>query len=221
MNTKPKKSRKHAIEWGMSEEEYILLSELSSPEKIQDFLDTLPRNNEKNGHTCFSPRVVLREGKAHCIEGASLAALALWLHGERPLLLDLKAAKPDDDHVVALYKRNGYWGAMSKTNHCVLRFRDPIYRTVRELALSYFHEYFLLSDGKKTLRSYSRPFSLKRFGVEWITREEDLWEIASELDQSKHYPIVPPGSEQYLRPASDIERKAAGIYEWPLKNPRT
>ncbi len=215
------KTKNAADEWGLNEGEFLLLQTLSTPEKIQDFLDNLPRNNEKNGHTCFSPRVVLREKKAHCIEGASLAALALWLHEERPLLLDLKALKPDDDHVVALYKRNGYWGAISKTNHSVLRFRDPIYRTVRELALSYFHEYFLLSDGKKTLRSYSRPFSLKRFGMEWITRENDLWDIASELDQSRHYPLIPVGNEQYLRKAGEIERKAAGIYEWPLKDPRT
>lgn len=208
-------------DWGMTEKEYILLQKLSSPEKIQDFLDMLPRNNEKSGHTCASPRVVLREKKAHCIEGAYVAALALWIHGERPLLLDLKASHGDDDHVVALYKRNGYWGAVSKTNHPVLRFRDPVYRTIRELALSYFHEYFLLSDGRKTLRSYSRPFSLKRFGTKWITEEDDLWEMASELDQSKHYPLVPPGNERYLRPASDIELTAAGIAEWPLKDPRT
>lgn len=205
----------------MTTKEYLLLRKLSTPQRIQDFLDTLPRNNEKERHTCASPRVVLREKKAHCIEGACLAALALSLHGERPLLLDLKAAANDDDHVVALYKRNGYWGAISKTNHPVLRFRDPVYRTVRELALSYFHEYFLLSDGRKTLRSYSRPFSLKRFGTEWITREDDLWDIATSLDQSKHFPIVPLGSDRYLRPASAIERKAAGIFEWPLKDPRT
>lgn len=221
MSAKIKKIRRDANDWGMTEEEYALLRKLSSPGKIQDFLDTLPRNNEKNGHTCASPRTVLREEKAHCIEGAYLAALALWIHGERPLLLDLKASHGDDDHVVALYKRNGHWGAVSKTNHSVLRFRDPIYRTVRELALSYFHEYFLLTDGRKTLRTYSRPFSLKRFGTKWITEESDLWEIASELDQSKHFPLIPPGSEHFLRNAGEIERRAAGISEWPLKDPRT
>ena len=221
MNVAIEKNRKSADSWGLNEKEFSLLHSLSTPEKIQDFLDALPRNNEKEGHTCASPRVILREKKAHCIEGAYIAALALWMHGERPLLLDLKASHGDDDHVVALYKRNGYFGAISKTNHPVLRFRDPIYRTLRELALSYFHEYCLLSDGRKTLRSYSRPFSLKRFGTEWITREGDLWDIASELDQSKHYAIVPAGNEQYLRPASGIERKAAGIFEWPMKDPRT
>ncbi len=221
MSVKTKRNRSSAEGWGVTEKEYDLLRGLSTPQKIQDFLDELPRNNEKEGHTCSSPRVALREKKAHCIEGACIAALALWMHGERPLLLDLKASHGDDDHVVALYKRGGHWGAISKTNHAVLRFRDPVYRTIRELALSYFHEYCLLSDGRKTLRSYSRPFSLKRFGIEWITREDGLWDIASELDQSKHSLIVPPGNEQYLRKASDIEREAAGIAEWPMKDPRT
>lgn len=208
-------------DWGMSSRERSILRELSSPRKIQDFLDTLPRNNEKKGHTCASPRVVLREQKAHCIEGACLAALALWMHGERPLLLDLKASHGDDDHVVALYKCNGYWGAMSKTNHPVLRFRDPVYRTVRELALSYFHEYFLFSTGEKTLRSYSLPFSLKRFGTEWVTSEEGLWEIASEIDQSRHFTLIPKGNESFLRRASDIELKASALVEWPPSDPRT
>lgn len=221
MDTNKHKRTGKAIDWGVSEEEYATLWKLSSPGKIQDFLDALPRNNERKGHTCASPRVVLREQKAHCIEGAYVAALALWFHCERPLLLDLKASHGDDDHVVALYKRNGYWGAISKTNHSVLRFRDPIYRTVRELALSYFHEYFLFSNGEKTLRTYSRPFSLKRFGTKWITREDGLWEIASELDQSQHFALVPPENEQFLRKASAIEREASEIFEWSPRDPRT
>lgn len=85
--------------------------------------------------------------QAHCIEGALLAALALYVRGEKPLLLDLSRQKTDQEHVVALFRKNGYWGALSKTNHAVLRYRDPVYRTVRELALSYFHEYFLVKDG--------------------------------------------------------------------------
>lgn len=221
MEERRRPDRKGADSWGVTAGEYALFRKLSTPQKIQDFLDSLPRNNEKDGHTCASPRIVLREQKAHCIEGACLAALALWMHGERPLLLDLKAATDDDDHVVSLYKRNGYWGAISKTNHPVLRFRDPVYRTVRELALSYFHEYFLVSDGRKTLRSYSRPFSLRRFGTEWITREEGIWDIASSIDESKHFPMVPTGNRRYLRPASNIERRAAGMVEWLLRDPRT
>lgn len=202
--------------FGLSKEELAVLKRLSTPQKIQDYLDALPQNHEKNGGTCLSPRMALRAQKAHCIEGALIAATALWLQGERPLLLDLKTfdIEIDSDHVVALYKKNGYWGAISKTNHAVLRYRDPIYKTVRELALSYFHEYFLVTDGKKTLRSYSRPFSLKRFGASWITAEEDLWHIAEALDTVTHFPLIPKGHEQHLRPASPIERTASSIPEW-------
>jgi hypothetical protein len=207
--------------FGLSRKELAILKKLSTPAKIQDFLDALPINHEKNGDTCLSPRQVLRERKAHCIEGAMLAAAALWLHGEEPLLLDLTSLRYDDDHVVALYKRGGYWGAISKTNHAVLRYRDPIYRTVRELALSYFHEYFLNDTGRKTLKSYSRPLSLKRFGREWITAEEDVWHIAEAVDTVRHYAFVPPQNAGALRKASALERKAARIAEWDKQDPRT
>ncbi|OHA83806.1 MAG: hypothetical protein A2937_01910 [Candidatus Yonathbacteria bacterium RIFCSPLOWO2_01_FULL_47_33b] len=209
--------------FGLSKEELAVLKKLSTPQKIQDYLDALPQNHEKNGETYLSPRRVLREQKAHCIEGALLAAVALWLQGERPLLLDLKTVniEIDSDHVVALYKKNGYWGAISKTNHAVLRYRDPIYKTVRELALSYFHEYFLVTNGEKTLRGYSRPVSLKRFGTDWITAEENLSHIAEALDTVIHFPLIPTGNEHHIRPASPVERKACSIPEWSKDNLRT
>ncbi len=207
--------------FGLTQNEYRVLKRLSSPAKIQDFLDTLPINHEKKGDTYFSPRRVLREKKAHCIEGALLAATALWIRGEKPLLLDLKSDPSDFDHVVALYRKNGYWGAVSKTNHAVLRFRDPIYRTLRELALSYFHEYFSNDTGKKTLTSYSRPVDVSRFGTGWITSEEDLWEIADALDSAQHYPLVPKENRRYIRLAHPIERKAGEIIEWREQDPRT
>ncbi|OHA85601.1 MAG: hypothetical protein A2408_00925 [Candidatus Yonathbacteria bacterium RIFOXYC1_FULL_52_10] len=207
--------------FGLSPEEYATLKRLSTPEAIQDFLDELPINHEKRGETCFSPRMVLREQRAHCLEGALLAAAALWLAGERPLLLNFKTLPVDQDHAVTLYKRNGYWGALSKTNHAVLRCRDPIYRTIRELALSYFHEYFMTETGKKTLRWYSRPFSLKQFGSEWITAEEDLWDIAYALVDAPHLSIVPEGHEKHIRPASSLERKMCYLAEWKESNPRT
>ncbi len=209
--------------FGLSSKELAVLKQLSTPHKIQDFLDKLPINYEKDGDTCYSPRMALRAGKAHCIEGALIAAVSLWLQGERPLLLDLKTLdiNIDSDHVVALYKKNGYFGAISKTNRAVLRFRDPIYKTVRELALSYFHEYFLPTTGQKTLRSYSRPFSLARFGTDWVTSEEGLWDIAEALDNSPHFSLIPKGNEKYLRHSSHIERKASIIPEWKKENPRT
>jgi hypothetical protein len=198
-----------------------LLKHLSTPEKIQDYLDTLAINYEKNGETCLSPLHVIKTGKAHCLEAALLAAAALWLHEEDPLLMELSAAAGDEHHALALFKKNGYWGAISKTNHAALRFRDPIYRTPRELALSYFHEYFLNTTGQKMLRGYTKPFSLKRFGDSWITSDKDLWSIAYALRAAPHFPLVPAENRRYLRPADQIERKAGSIIEWPRSDPRT
>lgn len=202
--------------FGLSSSEFTFLKKLSTPQKIQDYLDTLPFNFEKNGDTYMSPRRVLREKRAHCIEGAMLAATALWIQGKKPLLVDLKAHPGDMDHVIALFKQNGYWGAISKTNHGVLRFRDPIYKTVRELVLSYFHEYFLNTTGKKTLRGYSKPLNLKRFGTKWITAEEDVWIIADALDDSTHFPFIPTQNKKLIRAASNVEREAGSIIEWKL-----
>lgn len=203
-----------AERFGLTSDEFAMLYSLSTPEKIQDYLDTLPINFEKRRETCMSPRRVLRLQKAHCIEGAMIAAVALWLRGEKPLLLDLKTIRGDDDHVVALYKRNGRWGAISKTNHATLRFRDPIYKSVRELAASYFHEYFLDSNGQKTLRSHSGAFNLARYGKKWIVAEEDLWYIAEAIDTVPHFPLFPKGSERYIRTADEMERKAGVLTEW-------
>ncbi|MEK7157154.1 MAG: hypothetical protein AAB709_01215, partial [Patescibacteria group bacterium] len=209
-------------ESGLTREEYATLKKLSTPIKIQDFLDALPMNFEKGGDTHRSPRAVLRAGKAHCIEGALLAAAALWIAGEPPLIMNLSArmGKGDFDHAIALYKRNGAWGAVSKTNHAVLRFRDPIYRTLRELALSYFHEWFLPS-GEKTLECYSRPLDMRRFGTEWITAEKDLWEVADALSIMPHYDLVPKGNWRYVRKADSMERKAGSFTEYSKSDPRT
>jgi hypothetical protein len=199
---------------GLTEEELAILRPLSSPIKIQDFLDSLPINFEKHRETYYSPRKVLRLGKAHCFEGALLAATALWLIGEKPLLLDLKSTSADTDHVVTLYRRNGYWGAISKTNHATLRFRDPIYKNVRELAASYFHEYFLGSTGIKTLVSYSGAFSLIPFGTSWITSEEDLDHIAEALDAVPHNRLYPQENNKFIRIADPMEREAGSLTEW-------
>lgn len=207
--------------FGLTNKEEAFFRSLSTPQRIQDYLDTLPFNFEKQGLTFYSPRVVLRAGKAHCIEAACLAAFALWYHGEEALILDLRSLRYDFDHVVTLYKKNGYWGALSKTNHGVLRYRDPIYRTVRELSLTYFHEYFMTTNGKKTLREYSRPFNLKRFGTNWVTSEESLIDIAEALDLSRHYKLVPSQNERTLRLASTIERQTGSIPEWEKSDPKT
>jgi hypothetical protein len=217
-NLSSKEKRRRAF--NLSDGEYRTLASLKTPNHIQDFLDALPINHEKGGDTNYSPRLVLKEEKAHCIEGALLAAAALWLHGEEPLLLDLRSLKGDDDHVVTLFKRNGHWGALSKTNHATLRFRDPIYRNVHELALSYLHEYFL-DTGKKTLRERSEPFRLKRWGSAWITSEEPLFYLGEALDDSPHVSLIPDRNVRSIRPAGPIERRAGSIIEWHATNPRT
>ncbi len=207
--------------FGLTKSELKILKKLNTPIKIQDFLDKMPMNWEKRGETYFSPRRALKIRKMHCLEGALAAAAALWLRGEKPLLLDLKT-KGDIDHVVALYRRNGYWGAISKTNHSALRFRDPVYKNLRELALSYFHEYFRDKDGKKTLVSYSsKPFDLRAHGIKWITAEEDLFHIVDAIDNAPHQQIYPKKNRQLIRPADKMERLAGKIIEWKKSHPRT
>lgn len=187
--------------------------DLKTPEAIQDFLNTLPFNFELNGETCDSVDTILKRGSAHCFEGALIAAYALQKLGHRPLILDLKADKTDFDHVVVLFKRDGYFGAISKTNHGVLRYREPVYKSIRELVMSYFHEYFL-PNGKKTLRSYSKPFDLSRFGTRWIDSSEDVFDIAHMLDKSPHTDILNKKQIKSLRKADPIEIKIGEIVEY-------
>ncbi len=191
-----------------------IFERLSTPVRIQDYLERIPANFEQTGETCRSPRRVLRDRTAHCVEGALFAAAALWYHGQVPLLLDLKTTTDDLEHVVALFRRGLYWGAISKTNHVVLRYREPIYRSVRELAMSYFHEYFL-DNGKKTLRSFSRPFDLRvKRHQGWVTTLDDLWELCQALDDSPHETILTPAMVRGLRRADPIEREAGKIVQW-------
>ena len=135
-------------------EERKLFHRLNNPYKIQDFLDKISINFEEKGDTLFSPRKVILKRKAHCLEGALFACAVLLFHGYETYLLDLQPGPKDDGHAVALFKQRSKWGAISKTNHAVLRFRDPVYESPRELVMSYFHEYFL-DSGQKTLRTYT------------------------------------------------------------------
>src|SRR3989338_238706 len=200
----------------LNSREQAVFKKLTTPQKIQDYLDTLPVNFEMTGETYQSPRRVLETGTAHCFEGAVFAAAALAYHGGKPLLLDFQTLPIDDDHVVAPFKQNGFWGAISKTNHAIVRWRDPIYKTPRELALSYFHEY-LMWDGRKSLRGYSKPFDLRKFAPErWITSEKSLIWLADLLDESKHFPIIPKKNQSNLSNASATEIRAMRIVEWPL-----
>ena len=197
-----------------------LFQKLSTPQKIQDYLDTLSINFESSGETYMSPRRVLRAKTAHCFEGALLAATALSYHGQRPLLLDFRTIPADEDHVVALFQQNGYWGAISKTNHAILRYREPVYKSVRELAMSFFHEY-LMRDGRKSLRAYSKPFDLSKFAPErWVTADRELFWLAEALDSSRHFPAVPKKNLRTLRKAYGIELRAMEITEWTRRGRR-
>jgi hypothetical protein len=198
-------------ESGLLKHEWQVLKRLNTPEKIQDFLNALPFNFEKRKETYMSVGRTLKRGKAHCFEGALVAAAALWINGHKPLLLDLNTRKKDIDHVIVLFRKYGHWGALSKTNHAVLRYREPVYRSIRELVMSYFHEYFL-PDGKKTLVSYSKPFDLSKVSYNWLTGREELFDLVEELDGSEHLDILPKSHK--LRKADGVEIKAGRITEW-------
>src|SRR3989338_2389228 len=196
-----------------SKKEIILLQKLNTPAKVQNFLNKIPFNFEERGERLKSPILTLKTRRAHCFEGALLGAYILSLCGFPPLVLHLKTTKEDYDHVLAPFKINGLWGALSKTNHTVLRYRDAIYKNIRELVLSYFHEYFL-NDGEKTLRQYSRPLNLNTLGKNWIVQKGDLWYIDKKLDEIKHYNILPKMRIKKLRKADKIEIRAGEIVEY-------
>ena len=199
---------------GLNKREVKVLKSLNTPGKIQDFLNRIPINFEEKGDTCMSPRMVLKNRKAHCIEGAMLAAAALRVHGEKPLVVDMTATKKDFDHVICVFKKDGKWGAIGKTNHAVLRYREPIYKSIRELVMSFFHEYFD-DDGKKNLRSYSAPVDLSRFDhFNWMASEEDIWYIPDYLEKIKHFPILTRSQIAGLRKADRVELDAGDIVEW-------
>jgi hypothetical protein len=183
---------------GFNRAELRILAGLKTPARVQRFLDEdIGYNKESGGVTCRSPRRVLRDGIAHCMEGALLAAAALRVLGYPPLLVDLEAVR-DDDHVLAVFRIRSHWGAIAKSNYSGLRYREPVYRTLRELAMSYFEHYYNLK-GEKTLRRYSRPVNLKRFDpIHWMTAEEDVWAVPEHLVVIPHIPLLAPGMDQRL-----------------------
>jgi hypothetical protein len=207
---------------GLSRGELAVLQRLRTPEKAQEFVYELKQNFEPNGDTCNSIRVVLRTRRAHCIEGAMVAACALWLNGEPPLLLDMQAVH-DFDHVIALFRRRGRWGAISKTNGIGLRWRDPVYANLRELSMSYFHEYYNGRD-QKTLRTYSRPFDLRRLDPKiWATAEEGAWDLIDALEATRHYDLVSGAQARALTRRDPFERRVGALLQYrkpKKKSPR-
>ena len=194
---------------GLSAAELRILRALRTPARIQRFIDALAY---QYADTAWSPRHVLRERKGHCLEGALLAAAALRVNGHPPLVMDLESVH-DDDHVVALYRERGLWGGIAKSNFAGLRFRPPVYRTLRELAVSYFAHYYNLR-GEYTLRAYSRPVNLARLDrCHWMTAEEDVWCVAEALIAARHYPLAPDKVTRFL-PRLDRRSFEAGMHGW-------
>jgi hypothetical protein len=194
----------------LSKAELQVFRKLTTPAKIQQFLDALSYNLEPKGATCYSPRMVLGERVAHCMEGALVGAAALRFLGFPALLVDLEGVR-DSDHVLAVYKLNEGWGAVAKSDYSGLRSREPVYRTIRELAMSYFEHYFN-PRGEKTLRTYSRPVGLKRFDKRgWITAEEDVWYIPEHLCEIPHTDVLTPRMERALSHMDDRLYKAGRL----------
>ena len=204
---------------GLSLGEYAVFKRLSTPEKIQAYLNATPINHEIGGETVLSVREVIRQRRAHCIEGAMFAACALWVNGDPPLVMHLDCHESDYPHVIALFRRHGAWGAISKTNGAPLRYRDPIYRSLREIALSYFHEYSN-RRGHKTLRSYSVSFDMRRLDLaEWVTHTHSCWVAHDRLVALRHFALITPRQERLLARRDAFELRASKLVEYPRPEP--
>jgi hypothetical protein len=201
--------------FGLTAREYATLARLTTPERIQAFINAIPANHEPGGETVHSVRNVLRYRVAHCIEGALVAACALAIHGEPALVMHLDCAPHDNPHVLALFRRGRHLGALSKSNGAWLRYREPVYRTLRELAMSYFHEFFD-SKGHKTLRGYSRALDLRNFDPAlWVTNPESCWRVHDAIASSRHYPLVSAAQARALSRRDAHERRAAMLVQYP------
>lgn len=211
MSLKSGSLRKNGVKqresFGLPPDDLRTLRALNTPVRIQKFVDELTYDYSDSAR---SPRRILRERRGHCMEGALLAAAALRVNGHPPLLMDLEAVH-DDDHVIALYREGGLWGGIAKSNFAGLRFRSPVYRTLRELALSYFEHYYNLR-GERTLRNYSRPVNLTPLDrCHWMTAEEDVWCVPERLIEAKHYPLFPDKVARAL-PRLDRRSYEAGMH---------
>jgi len=203
-----------ASDLGLSARDFAVLRRLDTPQKVQVFVHNLRQNFELDGQNCRPVREVLRSRRAHCIEGAMVAAAALWVHGEPPLLLDMRAER-DYDHVVTVFRRHGRWGAISKTNGIGLRGRDPVYRSLRELAMSYFHEYTNRRE-HKTLREYSVPFDLRRIDASlWVSGKKNCWDVCEKLDELRHFRLVSGRHLKAVTRRDPFERLVNRLLQYP------
>jgi len=215
MNNKANKRFASRTDLGMTVREFATLKHLGGPHEIQVFLNAIPINHELNGETILSVREVLRQRRAHCVEGAFVAACALWIHGDPPLLVHFDCDLSDYPHVIAVFRRKGCWGAISKTNGMPLRYRDPVYRTLRELAMSYFHEYFN-KKYQKTLRSYSASVDLRKIDPAlWVINEKACDEVHERLVKARHYPLISTAQQRLLAQRDAFERRASKLVQYP------
>jgi len=174
-----------------AKEEIDFFKTLYAPSLVQEYLDKIPMNHEIEDDTCLSPVEVIRQNHAHCIEAAMLAACILSMNGFPPYIMDLKSCEGDYDHCITPFQIRGFWGCISKSNHSSLRYRNPVYETLRELVMSYFDEY-MDGGGRRTLRSYSKPLNLEiMFGPSWYKVRGDVFHVAGLVDDVKHYNILP------------------------------
>ena len=196
-----------------------LLDSLSSPAHIQAFLDTVPYS-EDDFYRC--PLRVLRERKAHCFDGALFAAMALRRIGHPPLILELIPNERDDDHLIALFKQDNCWGAVAQSNFTGLRYREPVYHSLRELVMSYFEDFFN-AIGEKTLTGYRRPVDLSVFDrVDWMSSDLGLEVLADGLDRYRVYPLITDAMASRLTPTDERSLRAgllgsnpAGLFKVP------
>lgn len=202
-----------------SDEELVFLGGFTDPWDIQVFLDSISYNPD---YECRSPRWVIKKRSAHCFEGALFAAAVLDFLGYKPRIVDMKAYN-DDDHVIAVFREDGYWGAVAKSNFTSLRYREPVYRSLRELIMSYF-DFFFNVYGEKSLRSYSIPLNLEIFNNRnWAITEDDLEYIGEKIEALHHFPVVKNKMIGKLKYASESMIKAgllgsneAGLFK-PVK----
>lgn len=194
-----------AFDRELADTERDIISELTTPSKIQAFLDDIAYSTD-DFYRC--PLRVLRERTAHCFDGAVFAAAALRRLGHPPLILDLLSNGRDDEHLLALFKVDGHWGAVAKSNFVGLRFREPVYRSLRELAMSYFEQYYNI-EREKTLRGYSGPLNLNRFDrFDWMTTDEPLELIARRTDEIRRIDLLPPALAERLSPIDERSYQA-------------
>jgi hypothetical protein len=207
------------FEKALTGQERHTISKLKSPGKIQAFLDSIPYSSDPI-YRC--PLRVLRDRVAHCFDGAVFAAAALRRIGYPPLILEMIPNSRDDDHLLALFKQEGHWGAIAKSNFAGIRFREPIFRTLRELVLSYFEHYYNI-EREKTLRGYTVPLNLTTFDkYDWMTEDEAMDRIAQRTDEIRRFFLLTPKMIAGLSPVDERLYQAglqganeAGLYKPP------